>query len=98
MGDSNAAGFSQRELIVAAHERAAREGLEATDDAMVVERCGKPVYVLEGERLNFKITVPEDVWLAEAADPRRAGVLDELFVAMVSFRLPLRNPCRSRLT
>ena len=32
---------------------------------MVVERIGTPVYVLEGERTNFKITVPEDVWLAE---------------------------------
>ena len=32
---------------------------------MLVERSGQPVFVLEGERLNFKITVPEDVWLAE---------------------------------
>lgn len=55
----------QRELIVAAHEWAARQGIQVTDDAMVVERSGTPVYVLEGERTNFKITVPEDVWLAE---------------------------------
>jgi len=55
----------RRDLIVAAHERAAREGAWATDDAMVVERMGVPVYVLEGERTNFKITVPEDVWVAE---------------------------------
>ena len=34
--------------------------IEASD-----ERIGTPVYVLEGERTNFKITVPEDVWLAE---------------------------------
>ena len=38
---------------------------QVTDDAMVVERTGAPVYVLEGERTNFKITVPEDLWLAE---------------------------------
>jgi len=63
----------QRELIVAAHEWAAREGIEATDDAMVVERMGKPVYVVEGERNNFKITVPEDLLLAEALI--RAGVV-----------------------
>ena len=55
----------KRELIVAAHARAAREGALVTDDAMVVERIGAPVHVLEGERVNFKITVPEDVWLAE---------------------------------
>lgn len=55
----------RRELIVAAHERAEREGARVTDDAMVVERTGAPVYVLEGERSNFKITLPEDIWLAE---------------------------------
>jgi 2-C-methyl-D-erythritol 4-phosphate cytidylyltransferase len=55
----------RRELIVAAHERAEREGAQATDDATVVERVGEPVYVLEGERNNFKITLPEDIWLAE---------------------------------
>lgn len=55
----------RRDLIVAAHDRAEREGAEATDDAMLVERIGEPVFVLDGERTNFKITVPEDVWLAE---------------------------------
>lgn len=54
-----------RELIVAAHERAEKDGVQVTDDAMVVERMGTPVYVIEGERTNFKITVREDVWLAE---------------------------------
>ena len=48
-----------------AHQRAEREGAVVTDDAMVVERTGTPVYVLEGERTNFKITQAEDVWLAE---------------------------------
>jgi 2-C-methyl-D-erythritol 4-phosphate cytidylyltransferase len=55
----------RRELIVAAHEDAAKTGLQVSDDALAVERFGKPVFVVEGERLNFKITVPEDVWLAE---------------------------------
>jgi 2-C-methyl-D-erythritol 4-phosphate cytidylyltransferase len=55
----------KRELIVAAHGQAERDGLEVTDDAMVVERLGKPVYLVEGERTNFKITLPEDVWFAE---------------------------------
>jgi len=54
-----------KELIVAAHRQAEIDGVEATDDAMVVERLGKPVYVLEGERTNFKITLPDDLWLAE---------------------------------
>jgi 2-C-methyl-D-erythritol 4-phosphate cytidylyltransferase len=56
----------RRELIQAAHDRAHRERFEATDDAMLVEHMGGAVYVLEGDKLNFKITLPEDVWLAEA--------------------------------
>jgi len=55
----------RRELIVAAHERAEKDGVQVTDDATVVERIGTPVYVIDGERTNFKITVREDVWLAE---------------------------------
>lgn len=55
----------RRELLVAAHDWAIRERIEATDDAMLVEKMGKPVWVLDGERHNIKITVPEDLWLAE---------------------------------
>jgi 2-C-methyl-D-erythritol 4-phosphate cytidylyltransferase len=55
----------KRDLIVAAHDRAERDGAEVTDDAMVVERIGVPVFAIDGERTNFKITVPEDVWFAE---------------------------------
>ena len=55
----------KRELIVMAYERAEREKIQVTDDAMTLERLGIPVYVVDGERTNFKITVPEDVRLAE---------------------------------
>jgi 2-C-methyl-D-erythritol 4-phosphate cytidylyltransferase len=54
-----------KEVIIAAHRQAENDGIEVTDDAMLVERLGKPVYVLEGERTNLKITLPEDLWLAE---------------------------------
>jgi 2-C-methyl-D-erythritol 4-phosphate cytidylyltransferase len=37
-----------------------------TDDASLVERLGVPVKIIEGSRLNFKITTPEDLVLAEA--------------------------------
>jgi 2-C-methyl-D-erythritol 4-phosphate cytidylyltransferase len=53
-------------FIFAAHDRAATQGLQATDDAVLVERMGIPVYVLEGERTNFKITLPDDLVFAEA--------------------------------
>lgn len=56
----------RKQWIVEAHDRAAREAFEATDDAMLVERIGKPVFVVDGECTNIKITTPEDVWFAEA--------------------------------
>lgn len=55
----------KRDIILAAHAWAAREGVEATDDAMLVEKQGQRVFVLDGERTNFKITFPDDLWLAE---------------------------------
>jgi len=55
----------RRELIVAAHENAERAGVDLSDDALAVEQYGKRVFIVEGERMNFKITVAEDLWLAE---------------------------------
>lgn len=37
-----------------------------TDDASVVEKHGKSLSFIKGERLNIKITTPEDLILAEA--------------------------------
>ena len=53
-------------LIIKAHEKAREEGFYGTDDASLVERLGIPVRVVEGSRLNFKITTPEDLILGEA--------------------------------
>ncbi|HSL69582.1 MAG TPA: 2-C-methyl-D-erythritol 4-phosphate cytidylyltransferase [Longimicrobiales bacterium] len=55
-----------RAMITAAHHRAARENLVATDDAALVVHYGGKVRVVPGERSNIKITVPEDLRLAEA--------------------------------
>jgi 2-C-methyl-D-erythritol 4-phosphate cytidylyltransferase len=55
----------RREIILAAHAWGAREKIEATDDAMLVEKKGEKVFLLDGERTNFKITLPDDIWLAE---------------------------------
>ncbi|MEO1090970.1 MAG: bifunctional 2-C-methyl-D-erythritol 4-phosphate cytidylyltransferase/2-C-methyl-D-erythritol 2,4-cyclodiphosphate synthase [Pseudomonadota bacterium] len=46
----------------------------ATDDAMLVERLGVPVHVVEGEFVNMKITDPPD--LAHAARFLDDGVLE----------------------
>jgi 2-C-methyl-D-erythritol 4-phosphate cytidylyltransferase len=58
-------GF-RAELLREAHAAAAREGVEASDDAALVERLGHAVRVVEGSRANLKITVPEDLAIAEA--------------------------------
>lgn len=49
-----------------AHERAAAEGIEATDDAALLERVGETVVVVAGDERNLKVTTPEDLALAEA--------------------------------
>ncbi len=48
-------------LLREAHRRAQEEGIEATDDAALVERLGHPVEVVLGERQNIKVTAPEDL-------------------------------------
>jgi 2-C-methyl-D-erythritol 4-phosphate cytidylyltransferase len=55
-----------RDLLTAAHRKALEDELIATDDAGLVVRYGGVVDVVMGERSNLKITVPEDIPLAEA--------------------------------
>jgi 2-C-methyl-D-erythritol 4-phosphate cytidylyltransferase len=43
-----------------------KDAIDATDDAMLVERLGKTVVVVQGDRTNLKITTPEDLIVAEA--------------------------------
>jgi 2-C-methyl-D-erythritol 4-phosphate cytidylyltransferase len=49
-----------------AHQLATRDGFEATDDALLLERAGFRIRAIEGERTNLKITTPEDVRIGEA--------------------------------
>lgn len=52
-------------LLLSAHEAALREGYIGTDDAMLVERVGTKVAVVESDYYNIKITTPEDMPWAE---------------------------------
>jgi 2-C-methyl-D-erythritol 4-phosphate cytidylyltransferase len=52
------------EALERAHAAAVREGVEATDDAALLERIGARVVVVEGDPRNIKITRPEDLRLA----------------------------------
>ncbi|GAC1396167.1 MAG: 2-C-methyl-D-erythritol 4-phosphate cytidylyltransferase [Vulcanimicrobiaceae bacterium] len=58
----------------AAHARAERDGVEATDDAMLLERAGHRVVVVRASAENFKVTMPGDRDLAAAILRERAGV------------------------
>ncbi len=53
------------ELLRRAYERALAEGLEATDDSVLVERLGAEVSIVEGDARNVKITTAQDFALAE---------------------------------
>ena len=53
-------GFRKADLMEA-HDKALREGLQATDDAMLVELAGFPVEVVDGDYQNIKITTREDL-------------------------------------
>jgi 2-C-methyl-D-erythritol 4-phosphate cytidylyltransferase len=48
-------------LLREAHEKARRDGVVGTDDAMLVERLGHSVRVVPGRPGNVKITTPEDL-------------------------------------
>ena len=52
----------ERTLLVRAYQQESIDG--ATDDAMLVERLGEPVVVVEGEGRNIKVTTPADLALA----------------------------------
>lgn len=55
-----------------AHEKALLEGMDATDDASLVENAGLPVRLVPGEEQNIKITTPEDLrMLDQPAAPLR---------------------------
>ena len=58
-------GF-HRALLERAHREAVRSDFHGTDDASLVERLGHPVRLVPGEPSNLKVTVPEDLELAEA--------------------------------
>ena len=55
------------DLLREAHEKARRDGVVGTDDAMLVERLGHPVRVVRGLPENLKITTPEDLRRARGA-------------------------------
>jgi 2-C-methyl-D-erythritol 4-phosphate cytidylyltransferase/2-C-methyl-D-erythritol 2,4-cyclodiphosphate synthase len=60
----------RRDVLVRAFDAGGRE--EATDEAMLAERAGIPVYLVEGEAANVKVTTMEDL---KAARRRLQGTV-----------------------
>jgi 2-C-methyl-D-erythritol 4-phosphate cytidylyltransferase/2-C-methyl-D-erythritol 2,4-cyclodiphosphate synthase len=63
-----------RRHVLAEAIAAGRPGVDASDEAMLAERAGHPVYVVGGDPQNVKITTPEDLDAARRkAAPARTG-------------------------
>jgi 2-C-methyl-D-erythritol 4-phosphate cytidylyltransferase len=49
------------DIILNCHKKIHEEGINVTDDTMVVERYGYKVYLYKGSYNNIKVTTPEDL-------------------------------------
>jgi 2-C-methyl-D-erythritol 4-phosphate cytidylyltransferase len=56
------------------HERGEQQGWSVTDDAALLEQCGFPVHIVEGEETNLKVTTPIDLAIAEFILQRRQAL------------------------
>ena len=57
------------DVIKKAYEKSISDGTVPTDESSAVAAAGGEVQLVEGERLNIKITTPDDLALAEKIIP-----------------------------
>lgn len=62
-----------RKTIIEAHEQAIADNFIGTDDAMLVERLGRPVHIVQSDYDNIKITTPDDLQRAESIMAHRGN-------------------------
>ncbi|MBZ8179073.1 2-C-methyl-D-erythritol 4-phosphate cytidylyltransferase [Oscillatoria salina] len=60
-------------LLKQCHQQGKNSGWKVTDDAALLEKCGFPVKVVEGEETNLKVTTPVDLAIAEFILHQRGG-------------------------
>jgi len=53
------------ELLKKCHSQGKDSGWQVTDDAALLEKCGLPVKIVQGEETNLKVTTPVDLAIAE---------------------------------
>jgi 2-C-methyl-D-erythritol 4-phosphate cytidylyltransferase / 2-C-methyl-D-erythritol 2,4-cyclodiphosphate synthase len=63
----------RRADLLAALRRLAADGVEATDEGVLLEATGRAVWFVDGEADNLKVTSPADLALAEALLAHRLG-------------------------
>lgn len=56
----------RKEILFAAHEKAAADGFEGTDDCSLVEHMGGKSKVVFLKYTNLKLTVPDDIMIARS--------------------------------
>ncbi len=73
------------EALRTAYTQAARRGRQATDDAALVEAAGYEVVVVTGSRDNIKVTVAQDLTVAQAllAKQIAEGVFDNSILSKI---------------
>ncbi|MBM3497104.1 MAG: 2-C-methyl-D-erythritol 4-phosphate cytidylyltransferase [Armatimonadetes bacterium] len=79
--------------LLAAHEAAARDGVDVTDDAALIERLGETVWLVPGEAANLKITTPADLRLAESLWAASGGAPMRVGHGFDAHRLVPGRPC-----
>jgi 2-C-methyl-D-erythritol 4-phosphate cytidylyltransferase/2-C-methyl-D-erythritol 2,4-cyclodiphosphate synthase len=82
-------GF-RRDILADALAAAAE--LDVTDEAMLVERAGVPVYAVEGDPANVKITTPDDLAMARRRIGTRAAAQSRIGTGYDLHRLVTGRP------
>ena len=62
----------KKDIIRSAHEWAAENNIDATDDCALVEQMGGRIKIVTGRYDNIKITTPDDIEVAEKILEKRA--------------------------
>jgi 2-C-methyl-D-erythritol 4-phosphate cytidylyltransferase len=52
-------------LLKRCHAQGQQQNWQVTDDAALLEKCGVPVKIVEGEETNLKVTTPVDLAIAQ---------------------------------
>ena len=69
MSERKSKSLFERSILLEAHRRAAAAGVEATDEAALVEWAGHAVRVVPGPQENLKVTTAADTLQVPPALP-----------------------------